>query len=189
MENMMQVPYRIDNDGVYHEGIHDSLDSLGWQSKACFYFEHVFNWYHVPDEGDVVQIGCSFGCSLQVLTQQFSDRVVGIDPWNPLGHPAVIEKTIEEMDDMPVAFVHCNAGDFRSTPQLRLRALQWSLRNLVHDGFCLTAGNHGPVEESLGFKVADVAKDYGCVVEDIPDAIAALTDQKFPVSDCIIIKE
>ena len=48
--------------------------------------------------------------------------------------------------------------------------------------------NHGPVEESLGFKVADVAKDYGCVVEDIPDAIAALTDQKFPVSDCIIIK-
>jgi len=182
------VEYSFDGTNIYHQDCVDPIESVGWESKGCFYFEHIWDFIDVPDDGGIVQVGCTFGCSLQILYNKFGDRVWGIDPFNPLKHPRIIEQKIQNVDDYPLAFVHCDAGDFRDTPALRRDALEWSVSNLVPGGVCLTAGHNKRVDDLLGFEMADYAKDYYCSCEPIPDALKALTPKKFTESDCIITK-
>lgn len=182
------VKYTFDDKKIYHKDCVDPIESVGWESKGCFYFTHMFDFIAIPDDGYVVQIGCTFGCSLQILYEKFPDRTWGIDPFNPLKHPRVIEKKIQDMEDFDIAFVHCDAGDFRDTPELRKFALDFSLRNLVEGGVCLTSGYNDRVDGLLGWKMEEFVKDYDCGVEQIPQELKALTDKKFTTSDCIITK-
>ena len=127
MDNMNDiVEYSFDGTNIYHQDCVDPIESLGWESKACFYFEHMFDFY--------------------------------------------------------------DAGDFRDTPELRRFALEYSLRNLVKDGICLTAGHNKRVDDLLGWKMVDLAHEYGCTVEPIPQDLKDLTPKKFTESDCIITK-
>lgn len=194
---MSVIPYNISNEYVTHEGVSDPISSIGWDSKACFYFKHMFDPKHIkfpygisiPDNGKIVQIGSALGCSLQLLVQRFGeDRVIGIDPFNPLKHPNVQELTIQEVFGFPCAFIHCDAGDFRTTKALRLYALEWSLTNLVPGGVCLTAGHNARVDDLLDIDLVDFAMQHRCTIRTIPIWLKNRTDRKFTESDCIIMK-
>ncbi len=170
------------------DGETDSLCNYGWGGKSCYYFNHLFDYIDIPSSGNIIQIGVALGCSLEVLHQRFGDRVIGIDPWNPLDHPRVLPQRIQDTPDMPSAFIHCNAGDFRYTPELRREALEWSLRNLVPGGVCLTAGNNEYVESLLGFTTNEIATKHKCTIEDIPTEIRKQNNPFNTDSDCLIYK-
>lgn len=139
-----------------------------WSYKSCIYHRCLWKHIKIPNNGSVVQLGVGPGLSLEILYQQFGDRVYGVDIYNIFDHPLVRLCDVRNLDDDNLAYVHCNVGNFTNTPKIRKLALEYSLRNLVSGGYCLTSGNHPYVEEFLGFKIVDLAKKYNCEVFDMP---------------------
>ena len=63
----------------------------GYMSKSCFMFEHVLHGMIKPANGRYMQLGTNFGVSFDILYRQYKERCIGIDLWNPLNHPNIIE--------------------------------------------------------------------------------------------------
>jgi len=106
--------------------------------------------------------------SLEILSQRFPGRTWGVDLWNPTNHPLIKQMDVRSLEDIDVAYVHCNVGNFNLTPVIRKFSLEWSLRNLVSGGWCITAGNHPYVENYLGYTIESIAKQHNCELMDIP---------------------
>lgn len=185
----MIIDYKIENDTVKIGDTIHPLSYYGWNNKSCYYFRNLWDHITVPSDGDIVQVGTALCCSLEILHNKWGDRVYGIDPWNPLNHPLVLEKDIMEVGDKQLAFVHCNAGSFDLTSELRYHSLIWSLKNLVSGGVCLTAGNSEMVDEKLGWKVTELAEQHNCSVFSIPEKIQTITSDFNTEHDCLIIKK
>lgn len=146
----------------------DNLENLDWNQKVCVYHRCLWKHIDVPKNVHVIQLGCGFGLSLEILSKQFPNRTWGIDLYNPTNHPLIKTMDIRDLADLPIAYVHCNVGNFVVTPRLRKFALEYSLRNLIKGGYCVTAGNSEYVESHLGWKIKDVAKRFNCEVLDMP---------------------
>jgi hypothetical protein len=170
----------------------DNLENFSWTQKVCIYHDCLWKYINVPDNGLVMQLGCGFGLSLEKLSHHFPNRTWGIDLFNPTNHPLIKIKDIRELEDIELAYVHCNVGNFIMTPKLRKFALEYSLRNLIKGGYCVTAGNSEYVENHLGWKIKDIAKKYECEVYDMPndDSIIAMNKQgKYNSGDDCLIKK
>ena len=184
----------ITNKTEYAENYwrNQTSEDLSWMQKSCVYHRCIWDHLDVPTNGKVVQLGVGHGQALELLYSKFGDRTIGIDLFNMCDHPVLKVEDVRTLEDMPVAYVYCNIGSFTNTPQIRKIALEWSLRNLVKNGICLTSGNHSYVEEKLGYKIADIAKNYNCHVLDMPnDALIKQMNTLGKYSsdhDCIIIK-
>ena len=87
----------------------------GYMSKSCFMFEHVLLGMLKPASGHFMQMGTNFGVSFDILYRQYGNRCIGIDLWNPLDHPNIIEKDIYDLEDMNLGFCNVDAGDFTWT--------------------------------------------------------------------------
>lgn len=182
------IYYLKNNEIYYNKHQIESIFKFGWNTKGCYYFHYLWDYIDIPEQGDIIQIGSALGCSLEILHQKWGDRVWGIDPWNPLKHPRIIESKIEYTPDRPCAFIHCDLGDFRETPDLRKFGLRWSLKNLVQGGICLTAGDNDYVEEALGWKISDVAHEFNCEVRKMPEQLKNKNENFNTDSECLLIK-
>ena len=173
--------------------INEHTKFLSWNSKTCVYHRILFDYINIPKNGDVVQLGVGFGLSLQLLIEKFGERCYGIDIFNPANHPAVRIIDVRDLKDVPLSYVHCNVGNFDSTPIIRKIGLEWSLRNLVPGGYCCTAGNHEYIESLLGFKILDLAKKYNCKILPIPldNEVKKMNNQGTynSIHDCLIKKQ
>ena len=99
-----------------------------YRSKGCYMFNNIVPRLTIPKEAKIVQLGTALGISFDVLYKQFGDRALGIDLWNPLNHPGIVEKDMYQLEDMPMAFCNVNMGDFRFTPKLRKYSIDYAIR-------------------------------------------------------------
>jgi len=114
----------------------------GYNSKGYFLFTHILPKLAIPSNGHVMQMGSNFCVSFDILYRMFGDRAIGVDLWNPLEHPKVIEKNIYDLHDINLSFCHIDAGDFKWTPNLRLYSIHYALRNTLKGGIIITAGGN-----------------------------------------------
>ena len=169
------------------------VDDISWMQKTCVYHRCLWDHINIPSEGKIVQLGVGFGLSLELLYQKFGACAMGIDIFNYCDHPALKVQDIRETEDFELAYVHCNVGNFDTTPGIRRHGLDWCLRNLVSGGKCVTAGNDVWVDSELGIDVKKFASEHGCHVLDIPND--PLIEQMNALGkchskhDCIIVKD
>ena len=189
---MIEEDLIIDSEHAKNFWFEQNKKYMGWKNKACVYHRAIFEKINVPDRGDCVQLGTGFAMSLEILSHRFPGRTWGIDLLNYMEHPLVRTIDIRELEDIKLAYVHCNIGHFESTPKIRKFALEYSLKNLVSGGFCLTAGNHEFVEKQLGFTIKSLADKFQCDVLPLPTCgeIANMNAQgRFnSAHDCLIKK-
>ena len=141
-----------------------------FRSKGCYMFNNVLPKFSIffPRQGKVVQLGTALGISFDVLYKQFGDRALGVDLWNPLNHPNIIEKDMYQLEDMPMAFCNINMGDFRFTPKLRMYAIDYAIRNIVKGGVITTAGGDY-VNKCLGLDLTKYFTDKGFTISNSRD--------------------
>ena len=189
---MSETDYTTKNDFSEEFWFNANINNSTWNSKSCIYHRSLWNYIDIPETGYCVQLGSGFGFSLQILSEHFVGRTWGIDIWNPKNHPLIKEIDIRDLQDVEIAYVHCNIGNFNLTPNIRKIALEWSLRNLVSGGYCCTAGDHEFVENYLGYTIKDIAEKYDCKVMPIPlnKEIQKMNDQgkSHSMHDCLIKK-
>ena len=177
----------------WQQDLADTVDAISWQYKSCVYHRKLFNWIDVPAEGYIVQLGVGYGLSLEILASRFGDRVIGFDIFNHGNHPLVEISDVRNLKDMPIAYVHCNVGNFYNTQKLRKVGLEWCFRNLVSGGVCLTSGGNDFVETQLGFTISSVADKYNCKVEQMPNdpSFIEMTQQgRYNHNhECLVIKQ
>lgn len=137
----------------------------GYMSKSCFMFEHVLHGMLKPTSGKYMQMGTNFGVSFDILYRKYGNRCIGIDLWNPLNHPNIIERNMYDLEDIPLAFCNVDAGDFRWTPKLRMFSIEYAIRNTVKGGIIITAGGNF-VNECLGLNLSEYLKDHGFTIEN-----------------------
>lgn len=115
--------------------------NVDWSAKTVVYCRNIFKHINIP-KGNVVMLGAAYSLALEVLVGQFGKRAMGVDKWNFGNHPQCITEDIFELDDFDCAFVYCDVASFshiaQQNPCPRLTAFEWSLRNLVPGGYCLT---------------------------------------------------
>ena len=118
--------------------------NVDWTAKTVVYCRDIFNHIELP-QGKVVMLGAAYSLALEVMYSRFGDRTVGVDRWNFANHPRCIERDIFDLEDFDCAFVYCDVASFshigQQDPCPRLTALDWSLRNLVKGGYCITRLN------------------------------------------------
>ena len=131
-----------------------------FRSKGCYMFNNVLPKLSIPEEGKVVQLGTALGISFDILYKQFGDRSLGVDLWNPLNHPNIIEMDMYILKDMPLAFCNVNVGNFKHTPKLRKYAIDYAIRNTVKGGVITTAGGVY-VDKCLGLDLSKYFTDKG----------------------------
>lgn len=146
----------------------DLASSISWKYKSCVYHRNIFKYISIPDNGKVVQLGTGYGLGLEILANQFPGRTSGYDIFNYGEHPLVNICDIRQMPDFDVAYVHCNVGNFTNTPLLRKIGLEWTLKNLVPGGYCLTAGGNEYVNSYFNFNFNDLVKSYNCEITAMP---------------------
>jgi len=150
----------------------------GYMSRSCFMFEHVLPGMLKPASGHFMQMGTNFGISFDILYRQYGNRCIGIDLWNPLDHPNIIEKDIYDLNDMNVGFCNVDAGDFRWTPELRMFSIEYAMRNVVLKGGIIFTAGGDFVNECLGLNLYEYFEDHGFTMENYNN----FTDKK-PLPD------
>ena len=143
-----------------------------WTAKTVIYCRDIFNHIDLP-EGKVVMLGAAYSLALEVLSNQFGNRAVGVDKWNLGSHPRCLERDVFELEDFDCAFVYCDVASFShialDDPCPRLTAFDWSLRNLVLGGYCITRmhGYTSRDKESTQM-LLDIASKYTVEIGPIP---------------------
>ena len=137
----------------------------GYMSKSCFMFEHVLDGMIKPANGRYMQLGTNFGVSFDILYRRYGERCIGIDLWNPLNHPNIIEKDMYELKDRSLAFCNVDMGDFRWTPKLRMHSIDYAIRNMVKGGIIFTAGGEY-VNDCLGLNLSEYFINKGFTIEN-----------------------
>lgn len=140
----------------------------GYNSKGYFLFTHVLPKLLIPTNGYVMQMGSNFCVSFDILYRMFGDRAIGVDLWNPLEHPKVIEKNIYDLHDINLSFCHIDAGDFSWTPKLRLYSINYALRNMLPGGIIMTAGGEY-VNECLNTNLNNLFENNDYIIKNYTD--------------------
>ena len=125
-----------------------------------FYEDIVFN-LDLPEDGYIVVLGTYKCVSFDKLCKKYGyERCVGMDLWNPEGHPRVIVKdcsTLSEEDNMPIAFCHNDLGGFGHTPKLKMHGQNWAIKNMVPGSYFL--GNDS--SNRLGIDIESLMEENG----------------------------
>lgn len=110
-----------------------------------FYSNIIFN-LDIPDEGYIVVAGTAHGVSFNLLCEKYGkDRCIGFDLFNPSNHPNISIKdchTLNEQDDIPIAFAHNDIGSMVHTPDLKVYTQKWLLNNIIPGGVLLGNNNY-----------------------------------------------
>jgi len=93
--------------------------------------------------GYIVVMGTHNCVSFDLLCSVFGyDRCIGFDIANPTNHPCVrVGNIMSVNDNIPIAFVHNDIGNFSFTPYAKLYAQQWAAKNVVPGGYFLGRNN------------------------------------------------
>ena len=148
-------------DFWFNNPLHDNW-AQGGEDYYCnrFYEEVIFN-LDIPKEGYIVLLGTHMCHSFNKLCEKYgSERCIGFDMHNPTNHPRVQIKdcvTLDEKDDIPIAFCHNDLGSFPTTPGLKIYGQKWAANNIVKNGVMLSRNNLN----SAKFKVEQVMKKKG----------------------------
>lgn len=113
------------------------------------FYEDIVSNLDLPEEGYIVVLGTYKCVSFDKLCKKFGyDRCIGLDLHNPTDNPRVRIKdctTLDETDDLPIAFCHNDLGGFGHTPKLKMHGQKWAARNIVSGGYLLGNNNSNRV--------------------------------------------
>ena len=73
------------------------------------------------------------------------DRCIGYDLHNPKNHPNVIIKDCSKLtdeDNIDIAFIHNDLGNYASTPKLKEYGQRWASKNVIKGGYMLGNNNY-----------------------------------------------
>jgi len=150
-----------------------NVHDYGKQYYAYQLFEKlVAKLTDMPDEGYIVVLGTHNCVSFDLLCSTFGkDRCIGFDIANPTNHPQVrVDNILNVIEDLPIAFVHNDVGNFSFTPIAKLHAQIWAAKNVVPGGYFLGRNNYNkaklPLEhvmERHGFTNANLSTLTGIV--------------------------
>lgn len=114
----------------------------------------------IPNDGFIVVLGTHNCVSFDLLCRHFGyDRCVGFDLYNPTGHPRVQARNVLELsdtDNIPIAFVHNDIGNFTETPQAKLYAQKWAAANVITGGYFLGRTS----KNSLNYDLEGLMKSF-----------------------------
>lgn len=129
--------------------------------------------------GKIVLLGTHRCVSFNLLCDHFGfDSCLGFDLYNPVSHPKVIVRdcsTLNEQDNMPIAFGCNDVGNFPKTYELKLHAQKWLASNIVLDGVMLSRNN----KNSRKIDLEGLMEDYG--FENLP--LADLDTSKYDLKN------
>ena len=111
--------------------------------------------------GYIVVLGTHNCVSFDLLCSRFGqDRCIGYDMANPTNHPSVrVGNVLNLTDEIPIAFVHNDIGNFSLTPLAKLHAQRWAARNVVAGGYFLGRNNLN----SAKFPLESMMEQYGFI--------------------------
>jgi hypothetical protein len=143
-----------------------------WSAKTVQYCRNIFDSIDPPD-GKIVMLGAAYSLALEVLYNKFGNRTVGVDKWNFGNHPRCIERDIFELEDFDCAFVYCDVASFShialDDPCPRLTAFDWSMRNLVQGGYCITRMYGYTARDKASTQMLlDIASKYSVEIGPLP---------------------
>ncbi len=157
------------------EKMNEVFSSNRWTHYGYGYCSYLVSKYvmpklEIPAKGNIVQIGCGLGLAIENLCSLYgSERVIGYDWLNPLGHPNIEIIDCHDLSaEYDIAFCEIDVASAASHPELRLQCLNWAVRNIVTGGKILFNNNfaskHYKMDieqhmEGLGFKVEQL-RDY-----------------------------
>ena len=105
----------------------------------------IFKLTDIPKEGYIVVLGTNKCVSFNLLCEKFGiNRCIGYDIYNPDNHPRVIVKncmTLNDEDNIPIAFCHNDIGSYPTTPELKIHVQKWAAKNIVKGGYFLGRNN------------------------------------------------
>ncbi len=140
---------------------HGDVSDYGSEYYAYKFFENVvLKIKDIPETGYIVVLGTNKCVSFNLLCDFFGkDRCIGFDVDNPTNHSCVkVGNILDGIDDIPIAFVHNDIGNYKLTPTAKFYAQQWAAKNVVEGGYVLGRNNLNsaklPVEqfmERMGF--------------------------------------
>lgn len=163
--------------------------NISWNTKTVHYCRNIFNHIDLPD-GKVVMLGAAYSLALEVLYSKFGDKAIGMDLWNFANHPRCLERNIFDLEDFDCAFVYCDVDSFTrigiNDPCPRLTAFEWSMRNLVKGGYCITR-LHGHTEQDhqRTNKLLEITKKYPVEIAELPFVYDGIeTDPNAPGVPC-----
>src|SRR5210317_368811 len=146
--------------------------NVDWTAKTVVYCRDIFDHIELP-EGKVVMLGAAYSLALEIMYSKFGDRTVGVDRWNFGKHPRCIERDIFELEDFDCAFVYCDVASFShialDDPCPRLTAFDWSMRNLVQGGYCITRMYGYTARDKASTQMLlDIASKYSVEIGPLP---------------------
>jgi len=111
-----------------------------------FFKEIVLKLDDIPKEGKIVVLGTHNCVSFDKLCKHFGyDRCIGYDLHNPKNHPNVIIKDCSKLtdeDNIDIAFIHNDLGNYASTPKLKEYGQRWASKNVIKGGYMLGNNNY-----------------------------------------------
>lgn len=142
---------------------HDVVDNYGKNYYANTIYKNVIlKLEDIPLSGKIVLLGTNRCVAFNLLCDRFGiERCLGYDIANPTNHPSVIVKdctSLNNSDNVPIAFCHNDIGSFPTTPKLKIYCQEWSAKNVILGGYYLGRNNLNRAKynseeymESLGF--------------------------------------
>ena len=186
--------YDIDYWFNQHE-LHGNVYGYGRAYYAYKIFENLV--LHLDDipHGFIVVMGTNRCVSFDLLCQHFgSDRCLGFDIANPTQHEKVIIKNCLDLgkkDNVPIAFVHNDVGNFTQTPLAKMHAQLWAANNVVPGGYFLGRNNRNSLGIDLesamlglnyeNYQLEHMHSDYLIGIPDYQIVSHMLSKRKKPV--------
>lgn len=124
---------------------HDDSDQFGKNYFIYKIYEKIITNLDIPSEGYILVAGTHNCVSFDLLCKKFGyDRCIGFDLFNPTQHPRVFTKdcwTLNDKDNISIAFAHNDIGSYPTTPELKLFVQKWIMNNIIPNGYFLSNNN------------------------------------------------
>jgi hypothetical protein len=124
----------------FYEGCRETWSEHDYEYHSYMIIKHILSELPVPKTGKLIQLGTSMGISIEFLCNKYGeDRVVGYDLFNPLKHPNIVIRDLEEnfLEDFEISYCDIDVGMIDNKYDLRKKYLNWAKRNLVLGGYIL----------------------------------------------------
>tara|TARA_B100001964_G_C13893595_1_gene448349 strand:+ start:43 stop:624 length:582 start_codon:yes stop_codon:yes gene_type:complete len=130
-------------DFWFNNDEHDEWHQGGEDYYVNKFYENIVFKLDIPTDGYICVLGTHRCVSFDKLCKHFGyERCIGYDLHNPTNHSRVIIKDVLDLDDsIPIAFCHNDIGSFSYTPYAKIKAQEWAVKNIVHNGYLLGNNN------------------------------------------------
>ena len=129
---------KIWND--FYEGYREIWSEHDYEYHSYMIIKHILSELPVPKTGKLIQLGTSLGLSIELLCNKYGeDRVIGYDLFNPLKHPNIEVRDLENnfLQDIEISFCDIDIGVLNDDTDLRKKYYSWAKKNLVVGGYIL----------------------------------------------------